>query len=72
MKAAFVRVKYDVRNYKCCYSNSYVQTVTDIHGIKKKVQSGIETHNGCNCYAFSVFYLDVVDLGLNTYSLSDI
>jgi hypothetical protein len=37
---------------------------------KKKVQSGIETHNGCNCYAFSVFYLDVVDLGLNTYSLT--
>jgi hypothetical protein len=52
------KAKYDVWNYK--YSNSYVQTVTDIHrAIKKKVQSGIENHNGCNCYAFSVFYLDV-------------
>jgi hypothetical protein len=30
------RVKYDVRNYKCCYSNSYVQTVTDIQRHKKR------------------------------------
>jgi hypothetical protein len=56
-------------NYKCCYSNSYVQTVTDIHSAIKKRRFNLVLKPNNGCYAFSVFYLDVVDLGLNTYSL---